>query len=88
MADNELKDLYESGVSDKDITSAKTKYAETMKLMSKPSENKAKGIELKLGPSSKNKPTDLNPKAMKKGGKVKSASARADGCCIRGKTRA
>lgn len=29
-----------------------------------------------------------NPRAMKKGGKVKSASARADGCCIRGKTRA
>ena len=26
--------------------------------------------------------------SMKKGGKVKSASARADGCCIRGKTRA
>jgi hypothetical protein len=26
--------------------------------------------------------------AMKKGGKVKSASARADGCAIRGKTRA
>lgn len=25
---------------------------------------------------------------MAKGGKVKSASARADGCCIRGKTRA
>jgi hypothetical protein len=25
---------------------------------------------------------------MKKGGKVKSASARADGCAIRGKTRA
>ena len=37
---------------------------------------------------------ELDPKAMmkregmKKGGKVKSASARADGCCIRGKTRA
>ena len=29
-----------------------------------------------------------NPKAMKAGGKIKSASARADGCCIRGKTRA
>ena len=29
-----------------------------------------------------------NPRAMKSGGKVKSASARADGCCIRGKTRA
>jgi len=27
-------------------------------------------------------------KSYKKGGKVKSASARADGCCIRGKTRA
>lgn len=25
---------------------------------------------------------------MKKGGKVKSASARADGCCVKGKTRA
>jgi len=25
--------------------------------------------------------------AMKKGGKVKSASSRADGCCVRGKTR-
>ena len=28
------------------------------------------------------------PSDFKKGGKVKSASARADGCCIRGKTRA
>jgi len=28
------------------------------------------------------------PVARAKGGKVKSASARADGCCIRGKTRA
>ena len=27
-------------------------------------------------------------KTMKKGGKVKSASARADGCCVKGKTRA
>lgn len=29
-----------------------------------------------------------NVTGMKKGGSVKSASARADGCCIRGKTRA
>ena len=29
-----------------------------------------------------------NPRAMKKGGMVKSASSRADGCCIRGKTKA
>jgi hypothetical protein len=34
----------------------------------------------KVGPK---KPTD-----MKKGGKVSSASKRADGCCIRGKTKA
>ena len=27
-------------------------------------------------------------RVMKQGGKVKSASARADGCCVRGKTRA
>jgi hypothetical protein len=30
----------------------------------------------------------LGKASMKKGGQVKSASARADGCCIRGKTRA
>jgi hypothetical protein len=30
----------------------------------------------------------VKPTTMKKGGKVKSASARADGCAIRGKTRA
>ena len=29
-----------------------------------------------------------NPRAMKAGGKVKSASSRADGCAIRGKTKA
>ena len=29
-----------------------------------------------------------NPRSMKQGGKVKSASSRADGCAIRGKTRA
>jgi hypothetical protein len=30
----------------------------------------------------------VTPAAMKSGGKVKSASARADGCCVKGKTRA
>jgi hypothetical protein len=30
----------------------------------------------------------VKPVKRAKGGKVKSASARADGCCIRGKTRA
>ena len=83
MADNELKDLYETGTSDKDIASKKKQYADTMKLMEKTSENKAKGIELKLGPSKKDKPTDLNPTYKKCG----TASARADGIAIRGKTR-
>lgn len=62
-----------------------------------PSDNKAKGIELKLGPSKKDKPTDLNPVAKKKGGTVKSCGckkmasggfvSKANGCAIRGKTR-
>jgi hypothetical protein len=33
-------------------------------------------------------PTDYDDAGYKSGGKVKSASSRADGCCIRGKTRA
>jgi hypothetical protein len=28
-----------------------------------------------------------NPRAMKKGGKISSASKRADGCCVKGKTK-
>ena len=32
--------------------------------------------------------TDYDDAGYKSGGKVKSASSRADGCCIRGKTRA
>jgi hypothetical protein len=42
------------------------------------------------GGSSQNLLQKMNPlsKPYKAGGKVKSASARADGCCVRGKTRA
>ena len=52
-------------------------------------EMKAKDKE----PSTKDKQLDLMSKGlkmlgMKSGGSVKSASARADGCAIRGKTRA
>jgi hypothetical protein len=36
----------------------------------------------------KAKGMDANNYSMKKGGKVSSASKRADGCAIRGKTRA
>ena len=44
MADNELKDRYETGTSDRDISVAKQKYADTMKLIDQSSDNKAKGI--------------------------------------------
>jgi hypothetical protein len=30
---------------------------------------------------------EVNPEGMKKGGKVSSASSRADGCCVKGKTK-
>lgn len=52
-------------------------------------ENMAKGIELKAGKPSSDKPYELKPELKKKGGMIKSsASKRADGCAIRGKTRA
>jgi hypothetical protein len=59
-------------------------------------ENMAKGVQLKLGPTNKDKPTDLNPKVMKKGGSVGCGCkkmegggfvAKANGCAIRGKTK-
>jgi hypothetical protein len=42
----------------------------------------------KVAKSSSYTPDHTMGMAMKKGGKVKSASARADGCCVKGKTRA
>jgi hypothetical protein len=57
-----------------------------------PYEKKAEKFERKSSGSGKAMPDDENirylPLKFKKGGKVKSASARADGCAIRGKTRA
>ena len=60
--------------------------------------NKEKGIRAekqqeyeRFGTTEQNIPavdTMGNVTGMKKGGKVSSASKRADGCCIRGKTRA
>jgi hypothetical protein len=46
------------------------------------------GNSLGTAPSIPQAPQKLDPRYMKKGGAVKSASARADGCAIRGKTRA
>ena len=50
-------------------------------------ENKKKmeAMQAQIDAANKRAPA---PTGMKKGGKVKSASARADGCAIRGKTRA
>lgn len=45
-------------------------------------ENYMKGDKTRL------KDQGLAPFGRKKGGMIKSASARADGCCIKGKTRA
>ena len=60
--------------------------------------NKEKGIRAekqqeyeRFGTTEQNIPavdTMGNVTGMKKGGKVKSASKRADGCCVRGKTKA
>ena len=63
-------------------------------------ENMAKGIELKAGKPSAEKSYELKPELKKKGGKVKakcgcmssggkvsSASKRADGCATKGKTK-
>ena len=52
-------------------------------------ENKKKmeAMQAQIDAANKRTPA-VAPTGMKKGGKVKSASARADGCAIRGKTRA
>jgi hypothetical protein len=48
----------------------------------------AKDISMPLSYEEKSSLVPSGIMGHKKGGKVKSASARADGCCIRGKTRA
>ena len=45
-------------------------------------------VEEKRAPKEESRFSSSNPLGMKKGGSVSSASRRADGCCIRGKTRA
>jgi len=45
-------------------------------------------VEEKRAPKEESRFSSSNPLGMKKGGSVSSASRRADGCAIRGKTRA
>jgi hypothetical protein len=54
----------------------------------KTQDEKIKALEAEVAAGRKTKEQAQAEASMKKGGKVKSASARADGCCIRGKTRA
>ena len=95
MADNkpskdyqkELKDLYDTGTSDRDIEAAKQKQKAQYEML-------AKQAGALAGPEEK-KPTAMDAiraigegatkKPYKKGG---TASSRADGCCVRGKTKA
>ena len=54
-------------------------------------DEKIKALEAEVAAGKKTKEqAEMEAKSttMKKGGKVSSASKRADGCCIRGKTRA
>jgi hypothetical protein len=51
-------------------------------------DEKIKALEAEVAAGRKTKAQAQTEAGMRKGGKVKSASARADGCCIRGKTRA
>jgi hypothetical protein len=54
----------------------------------KSQDEKIKALEAEVAAGRKTKEQAQTEAGMKKGGKVSSASKRADGCAIRGKTRA
>ena len=54
----------------------------------KAQDEKIKALEAEVAAGRKTREQAQMEAGMKKGGKVSSASKRADGCCIRGKTRA
>jgi hypothetical protein len=54
----------------------------------KSQDEKIRALEAEVAAGKKTKQQAQMEAGMKKGGKVSSASKRADGCCIRGKTRA
>jgi hypothetical protein len=54
----------------------------------KTKDEKIKELEAQVAAGKKTQQQAQMEAGMKKGGKVSSASKRADGCCIRGKTRA
>ena len=99
MADNqeELRQLYESGVSDRQMEAAKARNKADYELLMKqgmnlmrPEEKKKTALDaLKdLGEGGAKAAEEYrSKKSMKKGGKVSSASKRADGIATKGKTK-
>jgi hypothetical protein len=78
----ELKDLYDTGTSDRDIEAAKQKQKEQSDMLME------QGAAMMRPEEKKETPMDALGKAAKKFKKGGTASSRADGCAIRGKTRA
>ena len=70
----------------KDVTSGLTAKMRNDK--EEKAEEKIEEMKRKQEPSGAGGETKATPKAHKAGGKVSSASKRADGCAVRGKTRA
>jgi len=61
--------------------------SEKIKRETREDSDKAEELRRKQEPSGGDPKATGNPKVMKKGGKVSSASSRADGCAVKGKTK-
>jgi hypothetical protein len=80
----ELQDRYDTGTADRDIEAAKQEQKKQNDMLMK--QGAAMGAPAKE--EKKETPMDSLGKAAKKFKKGGTASSRADGCCVRGKTRA
>ena len=61
--------------------------SEKIKRETKEDSDKAEELRRKQEPSGGGSEASARPKVMKAGGKVSSASSRADGCAVKGKTK-
>jgi len=90
--DNELKDLYETGTSDKEIDMAKQKQKKVQDIIKEQRKTPFVFADEKNNEVVRQSQQPIEYK--KKGGVIKkmsnggTASSRADGCAVRGKTRA
>jgi hypothetical protein len=71
-----------------DTGEVKAAVKEETKAAPAPIEERSVPVEEKRADKEESRFSSSNPLGMKKGGSVSSASSRADGCAIRGKTRA